>query len=109
MKRKSVPKRLQAILWSADVNSLDLDRDKHYIIHQVLIYGTLKEIRWLFHTYSKSEVINVFLKRPAKLYPYKIYAFVKNYLLGLSHVILDSQDYVTSIFGPVRQRTTNRI
>lgn len=109
MKRKAVPKSLQPILWSTDVKKLDLSRDKGYIIHQVLIYGTLAEIRWLFSTYTKSQVIKVFLSHPVKLYPKKIYAFVKNYLLGLSQVILDTEDYVTSIFGPVRQRTADRI
>lgn len=109
MKRKTIPQKLQAILWSTDVNRLDLEQDKNYIIHQVLIYGTLAEIRWLFQTYSKSQVIKVFLKRPAKLYPLRIYSFVKNYLLGLPHVVLDAQNYVTSVFGPVRQRTENRI
>ncbi len=35
--------------------------------------------------------------------------FIKNYLLPLRNVPLDEQDYVTSISGPIRQRTASRI
>ena len=103
------PKSLQGILWSTDVDRLDLEKDKHYIIHQVLIYGDLSELSWLFDTYSKEEVVRVFLSGPAKLYPKEVYHFVKNYLLGLRNRDLDEQDYVTSFIGPVRQRTADRL
>lgn len=103
------PKSLQPILWSTDVKLLDIQKDKWYIIHQVLIYGTLQEIRWLLRTYSLREVVNVFVHKPAKLYPKKVYHFIKNYLLPLRSVRLDPEDYVTSIYGPVRQRTSDRI
>ena len=103
------PKNLQAILWSADVNQLDIENNKGYITHQILMYGNLKELRWLFQTYSKRTVIDIFLSHPAKLYPKEMFPFIKNYILGLREVSLDEQDYVTSFFGPVRQRTANRL
>jgi hypothetical protein len=101
------PKSLQGLLWSTDVHLLDIDRNKGYIIHQVLIYGTMTELGWLFQTYSAKVIIDVFVNRPAKLYPKDVYYFVKNFLLSLRHVPLDSNAYVTSIHGPIRQRTAD--
>lgn len=103
------PKSLQGILWSTDVNRLDLEKNKGYIIHQLLLYGDFNELRWLFHTYPKQTIVKVFLSHPAKLYPKGVFRFVKNYILGLQKVPLDEEDYVTSFFGPVRQRTANRL
>lgn len=103
------PSSLQPILWSVNVNHLDLEKDKGYIIPQVLIYGTLTEIRWLFRTYSKSAVAKYFLTHPMKLYPKEAFLFTKNYLLNLADKRLNPDDYVTSFFGPVKQRTASRV
>lgn len=103
------PKSLQPILWSADVNKLDIQKDKYYITHQVLIYGTLKEIRWLFQTYGLRTVVGVFLHEPARWYPKKMFYFIKNYILGLKNKNLNEENYVTSIYGPLRQRAAGRV
>lgn len=103
------PKNIQAILWSADVNQLDLIKDKYYIIHQVLIYGTMTEIRWLLHAYGMQEVVKVFVGEPARWYSKKVFHFVKNYILPLRNKKLYEEDYVTSIYGPIRQRTQGRV
>lgn len=108
-KRVKIPKRLQPVLWSVDVTNLDIMRDKGYIVHQVLIYGSFKDLKWLFKTYSRREIIDVFLHVPYKNYPKKAYHFVKNYLLGLKDKVLDKESYVTSILGPVRPRATGRV
>ena len=105
MRKKTIPEKLQPILWSCDINQLDLERDKGYIIHQVLIYGAMDDLRWLMRVYNKEELIHVFLHAPYKNYPNYIYFFVKNYLLGLKDVSLDENQYVTSIHGSVRPRT----
>ena len=36
-----------------NVSKLDLEKDRAYIVNQVLSYGTLDEIRWLMRTYGK--------------------------------------------------------
>ncbi|MBI5123337.1 hypothetical protein HZA75_05770 [Candidatus Roizmanbacteria bacterium] len=99
-----IPKRLQPVLWSTDVSKLDLQKDKYYIIHQILIYGRMEEINWLFKNYSKKEIIEIFLQ-PYKNYPRFIFYFVKNYLLGCQDRQLNEDAYVTSISGPVKPRT----
>lgn len=109
MGSKAIPKKLQPILWSTDVRLLDKEKHKAYIINQVLIYGTLDEINWLFDAYSKKEVARVFLTKPSKQYPKVVYYFIKNFILSLKDKTLDEQDYVTSISGYTRPRATKSI
>lgn len=109
MRNITIPKKLQPILWSTNVKLLDKERDKGYIINQVLIYGTLDEIKWLFDIYSKKEVVRAFLTKPRKLYPREAYYFIKNFILSLKDKILDEQDYVTSISGYTRPRAARSL
>ncbi len=60
-----VPKSLQSVLWSYDISKIDVKKDKNLIIQQVLNYGTMKEIKWLFKTYSATEIKHV-LKNPSR-------------------------------------------
>lgn len=55
-----VPSFLQSALWSIDVRTIDLKKDKHYIIEQVLNYGTWEQLKWLLKTYSVREIKQVF-------------------------------------------------
>lgn len=103
------PKTLQPFLWSTDTNLLDLEKDKGYIIPQILIYGRFQEIRWLFRVYRRDAVVRYFRNHPMKLYPKAMFFFIKNYLLRLDGVQLDTDDYVTSISGPIRQRAAKNI
>ena len=98
------PNSLQGTLWSSDVNQLDLDKHKAYIIHQVLTFGNMDQLKWLFDTYPKREIVDTFVHQPMKMYPKHIYWFTKNHLLSLHHTQLDEQNYVTSLFGPTRPR-----
>ena len=51
-----------------NVSKLNLEEDKPYIVHQILAYGTLDEIKWLMKTYGKDVVKKVFLNQPIKVY-----------------------------------------
>ena len=51
-----IPENLQAVLWSEDIKTLDVQKDKTYIVSQVLRYGSLDEIKWLFKNYPKREM-----------------------------------------------------
>lgn len=100
----NIPKKLQPVLWSANTDNLDLVKDRYYIVHQILIYGSFDDLKWLFRHYSKKEVTEVFLKA-YKNYPNNVFYFVKNYILNLKNIDLNEDDYVTSIHGPIKQRT----
>lgn len=78
-----LPASLQSILWSADIKQLDLTKDKIYIINQILSYGGLKELRWLFSNYDTSEIKNVFVQFPIKTYRPATFNFISKIILDL--------------------------
>jgi len=63
MKKLKIPKRMKWLFWSYNLNSLDLKRDKDYIISQTLNYGSWEDVQWLFRVYKEEEIIKV-LKNP---------------------------------------------
>ena len=58
-KRKRLPKFLQSVLWSYDLNKMDLKEDGNIIIRQVLNYGDWKDLKWLYSVYSEDEIKEV--------------------------------------------------
>ena len=89
--------QLQGILWSKPVAKLDLERDEIYIIHQVLSFGNLEQIKWLFKAYTSKEIEKVFLKNPKKIYTPAVFNFIKNIILGLEHKKLPNNRYVKTL------------
>ena len=98
MGKNTIPPDFQPILWSINVKDLNLKRDKIYIIHQILSYGTLDQIRWLFKVYKREEVREVFLKFPKRLYQPAVLYFVKNFILGLKSKKIKEDKYVKALF-----------
>ena len=96
-----IPNKLQGVLWSRDVSSLDIQKDKNYIIHQVLMYGSLEDIEWLKTIYSDIEIKEAFSNHPRKVYTKPAYNFIKNYLLGISKP-LSEQKYVKTTPRDIR-------
>ncbi len=94
---EKIPQKLQSVLWSTDVRLLDKERDKNYVIHQILSYGRLEDIRWLLQTYTKKNIKNVFTHVPYKDYAAARFYFIKNYLLNLKRQLLDEMLYVKNI------------
>lgn len=94
MRNKKLPKFLKAYFWSVKFDELDVDKDKDYIIHQILCYGDLEAIKWLFKIYGKSAIRKSFLNRPAKIYRPQTYNWTKSILLGLGDKKLDLNKYV---------------
>ena len=101
-KNKRLPRFLKAYFWSVKFDELDLDKDKDYIIHQILAYGDLKAIKWLFKVYNKKEIKNSFLKKPSKIYRPQTFNFVKNILLGLEKKSLVFNKYVINTPRDIR-------
>ena len=92
-----LPKRLQSVLWSASVDNLDLEKDKYYIIHQILSFGILDDISWLTGKYSKKDIIDVFMVS-FKDYSRPRFYLVKDAILGLKNWHPDEKYYVKNIF-----------
>ena len=89
-----LPKNLQPILWSVDINNLDLKKDNSYIINQILAYGTWQNLKWLFKNYPKAEIKEVFITKPQKDYLLQSFKFVSGFLLGLKSQNLKPEKYV---------------
>ena len=88
-----LPKRLKGVLWSRNIKHLSLKRDQEYIIHQVLIYGTFRDLKWLFKTYGFSKVKEIFIKKPLKIYPPMTFNFIKKIVFGISDRLIHSYKY----------------
>lgn len=71
------PGKYQSTFWSVKISDLDLAKDKPYIINQALAYGDLEVLRWLFRTYDKQTIREVFLKQPIKIYTPQIFYLSK--------------------------------
>ena len=95
---KKIPSTLQPFLWSKSVNKLDREKDKIYIIHQILSYGNLRELRQLFRIYSRNEARETFIKFPKKIYQPSVFYFVKNFILDLKNKKLKEEDYVKTLY-----------
>lgn len=94
MRKTKVPKSLQGVLWSINVKKLDIEKDKEYLVHQILMHGTLEEIRWLIRTYGIEAVRKTFRQIPYRIYTPPAFNFIKNLLLGLKQKRLDASRYV---------------
>lgn len=64
MIKSKIPKKMKWLFWSYDISSLDLKKDKDYIITQALNYGTWEDVRWLFRVYSEREIVKI-IKTPS--------------------------------------------
>jgi hypothetical protein len=92
---KKIPSSLQHLFWSVRLEDIDLQKDKVYIINQVLGFGGLPELRWLFKTYPREVIKEVFLKQPIKTYRAPTFNFVKEILLGIEE-FLPEEKYVVN-------------
>ncbi len=97
-KLKRIPSSLQPFLWSKSVEKLDREQDKIYIIHQILNYGDLRELRQLFRIYDISEIREIFIRFPKKIYRPSVFYFIKNFILDLKDKRLREGDYVKTLF-----------
>lgn len=61
------------------------------------MYGTMKQIKWLFKVYKKETVKEVFLKDPVPIYTWPIFYFIKNIVLKLRKKKLDEKN-ISKVF-----------
>jgi len=101
LKSKKIPSGLKPVLWSKNINNLDLIDDKVYIIHQVLSYGSIGDIKILFKIYSRNEIEEVFIDFPKKIYTRPVFLFLKDFLLKINSG-LEENKYVKSFTRSVR-------
>lgn len=81
-----------------DISKLDLEKDRAYIVNQVLSYGTLDEISWLMKTYGRNVVKQVFLEQPMKVYTKQCFTLMKNVLFDLQQIHIPEEKYVQAFY-----------
>jgi len=59
-----LPESVKATLWSYDLAQLELQKHKELIISQVLNFGSLEAISWLFTNYSSADIKEAALNTP---------------------------------------------
>ncbi len=91
------PPTVTQALWSANLHALDLTKHKKYIIHQVLQFGDLQAIAWLFSVYRKETVKEVFICQAENVYTPRSFNFISKYVLGIVPDSLNQQLYVSNI------------
>lgn len=74
------PKSVENVLWSYNIDKIDLDLHKKLIIAQVLNYGTKEATDWLFRTYNLGEIREVSESIPAGQWGKKSLALWSLYL-----------------------------
>lgn len=62
-------------------------------IHQVLVFGTLEEIRFLKQKAGEKNIRDLFLNYPKKIYTSASLNFIKNFVLHITRSI-DEQNYL---------------
>ena len=96
--KTAIPSQLQSKLWSSNVNKLGLQKDKTTIVHRVLSYGDLEDIKLLFNMYGRSELEHEFLANPMNIYTKSGLNFTKNYILDLESTPVDEKKYVKTVY-----------
>lgn len=104
-KSKPIQVGLKPILWSKNIKNLDSENDKIYIIHQVLSYGSIEDIKLLLKIYSKNEIRNVFVNFPKKIYTRPVFIFLKDFLLKIN-LQLDENNYVKNFVKSTNHNQT---
>ena len=102
---EKLSQKLQPLFWSKDIKQLDLKKDEVYIIHQILSYGRFSHLRWLFRTYPKGTIREVFINHPKKIYQQAVFYFVKNFILGLKNKKLDEKKYLKTALRDIQRKS----
>ncbi len=93
-KKSKIPNSFKPYFWSHDASKLELKKDAHLIIHQILAYGDLDDIKKLIKYYGLKKVRREFLKPGHGMYPKNILDFIK-LLLGIKK--LNKRKYIKDI------------
>jgi len=93
--KTKIPLKMKWLFWSYDVKSLDLKKDKDYIITQTLNYGSWEDLKWLYKVYSEKEIKEV-IKNPSRGLWFEK---VLNFWLTIFNIKLKKNIYQKAIFN----------
>ena len=84
-----------------DRDFLDLDKDRHLIIHQTLALGSMADVQRLFKEYGKATIQQEFEKPISGIYAPAVLHFFE-YILGVK--IKNREQYIKNIYGKTSPR-----
>jgi hypothetical protein len=93
-----VPPSVQALFWSAPHVPHTVENDAPEIIHKVLAYGDLEDIRWLKRTYDPDTLRRIFVDQPLAVYTPSALHFAATVVLHVEESVLDRNRYVKSVY-----------
>ncbi len=96
MKQFFLPPQLKSIWYTNNPKLESADS-----VHQILMFGTLKEIKSLKKQIGDKTVVKLFVDHPKKVYNAAALNFIKNFILGISTSI-DEQKYLKYTSRPTR-------
>lgn len=102
---RQIPQSFAPLFWFLDYRKLDLDKDRHLIVHQVLSLGTLNDLKQLLRLYGPSAVRKEFKKPKSGLYQPNILAFCQ-FILKVKK--LNKQRYLKNIYAPTSRSIGSR-
>ncbi len=84
----------QFLFWDINLKKIDPEKNKNFIIHRILSYGTMDDIRELFKIYNKETIKKEFLKAQPGIYYPNILKLCQH-LLGIKEI--DKDKYLKKI------------
>lgn len=51
-----LPQRMERYFWEVDVDRMDLEKHKNYVIERVLDWGKTDDVKWLLARYGKEGI-----------------------------------------------------
>ena len=54
-----LPSFLKGCLWSYDLDALDIQKDFKRIATNILIYGNVRQVNWLFDNFPKKQIHSI--------------------------------------------------
>jgi len=88
--------KFKHLFWFLNADKLNLRKDRHFIIHQVLSQGNMDDVRQLFKIYGKQTIRREFKKPKIGLYYPNILNFAQH-LLGVKR--LAKRKYLKNIYA----------
>ena|SRR3989344_2101246 len=57
------------LFWDTDINTIDMVKNKRYVIERILRFGDFDDYRWMRKNYSTEDVKDVILRERSELNP----------------------------------------
>lgn len=73
------PLEKKTLFWDTDTSTIDMVKNKRYIIERILKFGDFDDYRWMRSVYSVEDMKNVILEERVDLDPKSINFWCRNF------------------------------